>query len=258
MPKLLNLANRTKELDTFLQMAQGNHECRILLIEGDSGMGKSSLLRRFKQKCPPEVKYVPLDCKGSSSIPHFLSQVMNCLGKKQFQSFGNQLKTFIQGGVDFSENDIEAEKISIAIHGANIDPQAQEYRLHRLHDAFFEDLAKFENRIIIALDTYQMANETLKTWIESTWLGTVEQHLEKVVTVIAGQSIPDPNHVIWGDGCEHFPLTSINDLNAWCEFCSDLPDHAIEPILIGLKGHPKDVHETLLTLIKSGRYSGQY
>jgi len=251
MPKLRNLANRTKELNTFLKMVRGDHECRILLIEGESGMGKSSLLRQFKQKCPPEVKYVTLDCKGSSSIPDFLSQVMNCLGRKKFQSFGNQLKTFIQGGVDFSENDIKAEEISIAINGTNINSQAQAYRLHRLHDAFFEDLAKFENRIIIALDTYQMANETLKTWIEGTWLGTVEQRLEKVVTVIAGQSIPDPNHVIWGDGCEHFPLTPIDDLTAWCKFCSDLPeysklsDDSIKTIILIANGHPLSVTQML-------------
>ena len=40
MAKLHKLANRTKELETFLQMAQGNHDCRIMLIEGESGMGK--------------------------------------------------------------------------------------------------------------------------------------------------------------------------------------------------------------------------
>jgi hypothetical protein len=254
MPKLRNLANRTKELELFLNMAQGKHDCRILLIEGESGMGKSSLLSRFQQQCPSGVKYVPFDCKGLDSIAAFLSEVVNDLGRKQFPAFEKQLRTFIQGSVDFSENDIEADKISIAINGTNIDPQAQAHRLQQLHNAFFEDLEKFEHRTIIALDTYQMANKDLQNWIENVWLRTVKRRLEKVVTVIAGQSIPDPNHSVWGDECEHFPLTPIDDLKAWCEFCSDLPDHAIKPILIVFKGHPKNVHEMLLTVINSGQY----
>ena len=254
MAKLRKLANRTKELEIFLKMAQGNHDCRIMLIEGESGMGKTSLLSRFRQQCPDEVKYVPFDCKGLDSIAAFLSEVVNDLGRAQFPIFEKKLRTFIQGGVDFSENDIAAEKISIAINGINIDPKAQEHRLQQLHDAFFDDLERFDHQIVITLDTYQMANESLQNWIESIWLRTVERRLKKFVTVIAGQTIPNINNSVWGHECEHFKLTPIDDLTAWCEFCSDLPDHAIKPILIGFKGHPKNVHEMLLTVINSGKY----
>lgn len=100
-----------------------------------------------------------------------------------------------------------------------------------------------------------MANKSLQDWIEGTWLRTVVRRLKKVTTVIAGQATPNPMcNSVWGDECEHFKLTSIDDLKAWCEFCSELPDHAIKPILIGFKGHPKNVHEMLLAVIKSGQY----
>ena len=95
MAKLRKLANRTRELEIFLQMAQGNHDCRIMLIEGESGMGKSSLLSRFQQQCPDTVKYVPFDCKGLDSIAAFLSEVVNDLGRAQFPTFVKQLRTFI-------------------------------------------------------------------------------------------------------------------------------------------------------------------
>ena len=142
MAKLRKLANRTKELEIFLKMAQGNHDCRIMLIEGDEGMGKTSLLNRFQQQCPDEVEYVPFDCKGLNSIPAFLSEVINDLGREQFPIFEKKLRTFIQGSVEFSENDTAAEKISIAINGTSLDPQVQEHRLRQLHDAFFHDLEK--------------------------------------------------------------------------------------------------------------------
>ena len=251
MAKLRKLANRTKELEIFLKMAQGNHDCRIMLIEGESGMGKTSLLSRFQQQCPNEVKYVPFDCKGLDSIAAFLSEVVNDLGRAQFPIFEKKLRTFIQGSVDFSENDIAAKEISIAINGTSIDPQAQEHRLRQLHDAFFHDLETFEYQIVIALDTYQMANESLQNWIESTWLRTVKRRLKKVITIIAGQSIPDPNHLVWGDECTHFILTPILDEKAWYEFCSDLPEYSVLPelavkgITLGAKGHPLSVNQML-------------
>ena len=251
MAKLRKLANRTKELEIFLQMAQGNHDCRIMLIEGESGMGKTSLLSRFRQQCPDEVKYVPFDCKGSNSILAFLSQVADYLGRVQFPTFVKQLRTFGQGSVDFSENDIAAEKISIAIYGNNLDSEAQEYRSQQLQTAFFHDLERFEHQIVIALDTYQMANESLRDWIESTWLRTVERRLKKVVTVVAGQSIPDPNHLVWANECTHFILTPILDEKAWYEFCSDLPEYcelpelAVKAIALVAEGHPLNVNQML-------------
>lgn len=249
MPKLRNLANRTKELEIFLKMAAGEHDCCIMLIEGMSGMGKTSLLGRFRQECPSEIKYVPFDCKGVNSVAAFLSEIVTDLGREQFPSFTDKIRFFVQGGVDFSENDIAAEKtISIAIN-SNFDDEAQKYRLEQLQDAFFRDLAKLPHRTVITLDTYQMANESLQVWIESKWLRTVGRHLDNVITVIAGQSIPDPNNSVWGDECEHFPLTAIVDVEAWHEFCSDLPRDMVEGFALVCDGHPASVHQMLSTVM---------
>lgn len=251
MPKLRKLANRTKELEIFLKMAQGKHDCRIMLIEGASGMGKSSLLSRFGQKCPSEVKYVPFDCKGLNSIAAFLSEVVTDLGRAQFPSFVKQVKLFSQGSIDFSENDIEADKISIAINGSNLDKQAQEHRLQQLHNAFFEDLSKLEDRIVIVLDTFQDANPELQSWVEHTWLRTVERRLKNIATVIAGQSIPDPNNAVWGNECEHFPLTHILDIDYWYDFCPHLSKDTIKTILLLTEGHPLQFHQSLSMVEKN-------
>ena len=251
MPKLRNLANRTKELEIFLKMAAGDHECCIMFVEGSSGMGKTSLLGRFKQECPNEVRYVPFDCKGGVSVAAFLSQIVVDLGREQFPSFASEVNGFIKGGVDFSENDIAAENtISIAIN-SNVDAAAQEYRLAQLQGAFFADLAKLNHRTVIALDTYQLANKTLQNWIESTWLRAVgRRQLNNIVTVVAGQSIPDPNSAVWGSECEHFPLEPIVELAEWCRFCSDLSEDMVKAAMILNHGHPLTVHQALLTLAK--------
>lgn len=253
MPKLRHLANRIKELELFLKMAEGKHDCRILLIEGPSGIGKTSLLMRFKQKCP--VHYVPFDCKGVASVAAFLSQVVVELGRKQFPTFISKVNVFVQGGVDFSENDIDAEKmVSIAIN-SDVDPATQAHRLEQLQQAFFDDLANLEYRVVITLDTYQMANDLLRIWIESKWLRAVGRQLENVVTVIAGQSVPDSeSNSVWGDECDYFKLSPI-EVTAWYQFCSELqsglPEEAVKAIALGCKGHPANVHQMLSVAIES-------
>ena len=68
-----------------------------------------------------EVKYVPFDRKGVASVATFLSHVIVDLGRDHFPTFLSQGKRICSGGVDFSENDIAAEKmISIAIN-SNVD-----------------------------------------------------------------------------------------------------------------------------------------
>ena len=232
-------------------MAAGDHDCCIMFVEGASGMGKTSLLNRFKQECPGEVKYVPFDCKGMASVATFLSHVIVDLGRDHFPTFLARVRGFVQGGVDFSENDIAAEKmISIAIN-SNVDSATQEYRLAQLQEAFFSDLAALDHRTVITVDTYQSAIEPLQNWFESQWLRAVERQLKNVVTVVAGQSVPNPNNSVWGNECEHFPLKPIIEVAEWCRFCSDLPEEAIKAIMLCGKGHPKNVHQMLLLAIES-------
>lgn len=250
MPKSRHLANRTKELEVFLKMVSGNHDCRIMLIEGASGMGKTSLLSRFRQKCPPAVRYVPFDCKGVSSIAAFLSEVVVDLGQENFPTFLNKVKLFVQAGVDFSENDIAAEKtISIAIN-SHVDSATQEYRLETLQQEFIADLGRLDCQIVITLDTYQAANEQFQKWVESKWLRAVSRRLGNVVTLIAGQSVPDASNSVWGDECDHFTLTPILELDAWCNFCHDwldhsLPEDAIRALILASEGHPAQIYQSI-------------
>lgn len=172
------------------------------------------------------------------------------LGREQFPAFAAKVSGFINGGVDFSENDIAADTISIAIN-SNVDAAAQEYRLAQLQEAFFADLSKLKHRTVITLDTYQLANKPLQDWIESTWLRAVERQLDKIVTVVAGQSIPDPNSAVWGDECEHFPLKPIVEVDEWCRFCSDLSlsEDAVKTAMLMCGGHPATVHQALSMLV---------
>jgi hypothetical protein len=250
MAKLRKLANRTKEFETFLAMAKGQHDCRILLIEGKSGMGKTSLLERFRQDCPKEVLLIPFQAKGIAAIGDFFEKVIRKLGKDCFPSFIKQLQVYELGGVDFSSNDISAKEISIVINA--FDADSQNHRLRKLERAFFNDLQSIQCRIVILFDTYEKASDFLKNWIETKWLPEVEEELTNIVCIIAGQEIPNSNCLLWGDLSQEFILKEIQDPNIWCECFSEFPKGAIETIYAISKGHPDQFQLTLNEVLNSG------
>ncbi|MEM9246132.1 MAG: hypothetical protein AAGA67_10390, partial [Cyanobacteria bacterium P01_F01_bin.153] len=169
-----------------------------------------------------------------------------------FQLFTKRVQSFAQGDVDFSGNDIKAkETIAIAIN--SVDLKAREFRLAELENAFFKDLSNYGERLVVSLDTYQSATEEFVSWIEGKWLRAVDRRLKNVATVIAGQVAPDPNHVVWGDECEHFHLKPILDCREWQEFWSELSEDVVKGIAIVGEGHPKRVHEMLQTV--TGKWS---
>ncbi|MEI6331595.1 MAG: hypothetical protein WCP16_20320 [Pseudanabaena sp. ELA645] len=47
----MKLANRTREVEFFTKMLRGDLSQRILLIQGASGMGKTTLLAKFASVC---------------------------------------------------------------------------------------------------------------------------------------------------------------------------------------------------------------
>ncbi|MEB3117633.1 MAG: ATP-binding protein [Limnothrix sp.] len=255
MAKIHKLANRTKERQVFLEMVRAEHDCRILLIEGESGMGKSTLLTSFRQECQKfdSVSDVTFDCKGLVSLAAFLYQFLEDLGKGSFPRFTKQVNKMSGGGIEFADNEISGQnQISIALN-PGVDARAQEFRQEQLLEAFVEDLLAMPQRIVIILDTFQEANETLQHWISGRWLRTVSRKLTNVVMVVAGHHVPDHNNSVWGDNCEHFPLKGIEDPKEWCNYARSigfetLPEDAIKCLALHCDGIPESVIKALNTI----------
>ncbi|RFP62836.1 MAG: ATP-binding protein [Limnothrix sp. CACIAM 69d] len=252
MAKIHKLANRTKERQTFLEMVRAEHDCRILLIEGESGMGKSTLLRSFRQECQmlESVSYVAFDCKGLESLPAFLYQFLEDLGKENFPRFTKRIRQMDVGGVEFTGNDISGQnQISIALN-PGVDAKGQEYRQEQLIEDFVEDLLAMSRRVVIIVDTFQEAHEPFQQWIGGRWLKTVARKLTNVVMVVAGHHVPDRNNLAWGDDCEYFSLNGIRDHQEWCVYAQHVglghfAEETIRALAICFQGKPSEVSQAL-------------
>ncbi len=57
------LANRTPELQLFKQIVRGDNPNRILLIQGESGVGKTELLSQFSRHVPQSIPCISIDLR---------------------------------------------------------------------------------------------------------------------------------------------------------------------------------------------------
>lgn len=238
------IANRTRELVLFQKMVTGQHPAKILLIEAASGMGKSWLLRKFREHCAAPTRTVSLDLKGAElGIPYIFNWVCEELGYTQFPKFQTELRQMVSGAINFANNQMEGEQtIQIAL---NVDETTRKYRLSALQRAFFEDLGGLDYPVVLLLDTFQLAVTELQNWIESELLRRASR-LSNLIVVVAGQQVPNPENINWYDFREYCCLKPIEDEEAWFEFAKGInprfEEAAIKAFVRALRGNPRNIH----------------
>lgn len=244
----MKLANRTKEVEFFKQMLLGQIPKQILLIQADSGMGKTSLLAKFAGLClvhSEAVLLVQIDLKSAKTtgIAYIFSRLQRKLGEGNFTRFNAALREFLSTGIEVSGNQIEGteNQIQVVLHTENED--IYNIRLNKLQEAFFSDLQALKKPILIIFDTFNSAPLQLANWIGGGFLAEIAD-IENIKVVIAGQSVPTPT-IEWMDKSETHCLFSIDDINNWYSFARDkgLPfkKEEIKVFVRLLNGHPAKI-----------------
>lgn len=246
------IANRTAELALFQQMLAKRNPAKILLIKAPSGMGKSWLLRKFRECCPPPACVISLNLRGADlGVSYVLNWICEDLGYANFPRFQEDLQRMMSGSINFSNNTLEGEQnILIAL---NVDETQRKYRLSSLQSSFFKDLATLDHPVILLIDTFDSAVKELQNWIESELLRRAVR-LPNLTVVVAGQEVPNPENIDWGNQCEYHRLEPIDDEEAWFAFAQknypNFEKPAVKAFVKVLNGHPLQIHQTLQNLAK--------
>ena len=253
---MTRLANRTQEIAQFLKMVEGRCEERIFLIEAPSGCGKTSLLMRFEAECPKEVKSAWVDLKAAQTgAPYVFSRIRKKLGAEQFPQFIRAVQQFMSGGVEVSGNEIQGQENQIQVVLNVQDESLRNMRLIALREAFFQDLVALPHPVLLILDTFNEAPETLANWIAGEFLAEVAD-APNVLAVVAGQQVPEPSGE-WMRCHYHCGLENILEIDAWWDYAQiqGLPfsrDEVGMAIRI-LKGQPSEIVKTFEALAREAR-----
>jgi hypothetical protein len=175
-----DLANRNlKEWPAIVELLGGRSRERILLYEGDSGLGKSHLIRQASSYAKTlGIPVVRIDLKSDASINGILGMFDLDLGE--------HLPNF---SLDGAKN------------------------VHLLR----KDLRNLRVPVLIIVDSYDekiVINKSLADWFSQQILSEVETALSLAV-IVAGQKLPDFTNSGWRDLAKHFPLAPITEIEHW-------------------------------------------
>jgi hypothetical protein len=206
-----DLADRDKkEWPAVVDLLAGRSRQRIILFEGDSGVGKSELVRQavaYGKKLGLPV--APVNFKGGAL------KIDDVLGQIDLE-LGARLPNFSR-------------------EGAN--------KTHLLR----KDLRALREPVFLLFDSYEDAvdNKIVADWLNQHLLTEVEIALSLAV-IVAGRRVPDYAKAGWRDLARHIPLEPITELEPWQEWISqrypgfndkgDLPT-----VLILAEGYPSSM-----------------
>jgi len=205
--------DREEELEIFKTMLSGKNEERILLIEAQSGMGKTILLGEFDHSKPKRIAFAKIDFKGGgTSIAELFYRLRDKLGREiKFPNLDKELKGILNPTIDIKSN-MMLGKNQIDAYLSSRDDQEREMRLSALTDALFKDLRNL-GKVLIIFDTFEKSDGSIKKWLADSFLSRV-QNSPNTFVVIGGQEVPEDN-LEWD--CIRRPLKGIPH-NHWQKY----------------------------------------
>jgi hypothetical protein len=217
--------DRTNEQESFRALLDLSQEARVITIRADGGMGKSSLLKRFRLICQNWVPRIPcalIDLKLIKEPSQFIFKARKRLEPARFQRFDELERSLADddftpfgasaasglatveeqtGGTLIGRADrvVQFENVpSVEYHETERRPltagqQAIAYRV--MTQTFFEELAEAcsSQAAVFLIDTYEQSSADIQDWLQSTLLRmhVFEERCVGLIVVVAGQRVPD-------------------------------------------------------------------
>jgi energy-coupling factor transporter ATP-binding protein EcfA2 len=229
------LANYKNERAAFTRLWEPRCDEPILLLVGQSGCGKTSLLRICRKAAPDDAQQIFVDCKRDGINPaEVFSRTADCLPSGRLPAFSQYLR---QHNVEISGNQIEGNSNQINVLLGSGSEQERKERLVWLTDAWLRDLSQLDQPLLLAVDTYEKAGADLQSWLRSV-LVRLPRACARLRVVIAGQMVPSTKTCEeWTDCCAEFELKGVPEAEHWLPVIRErgfrVPE---EPPLIFLSG----------------------
>ncbi len=256
MPKLLShIADRQQEIDLFSHLLLERNQGQILLISGEGGMGKTSLLRVFVNICHERnilnsIFSFRLPTSGPIEVMLHLSQGLGWANFGEFReeltSINPQLSTKSEQGVTSGIH------IELALSGFDI--EERQARLSIITNAFFTDLRALllqTQTVACFFDDIEIAGPITQDWLCNSFLESA-YHTSGTVVVLAGRQVPELNRE-WKNSVIHHRLDSIRNVEDWIEYQKEIaPILEIETIRMFCKaseGRPLEIAMMLSKLV---------
>lgn len=267
LPDLLlpYIIDRAREQELFSQILTSENK-RILMISGEGGMGKTSLLNLFATICKQQsilfssikLRYTPVS--PIDILSEITMQINNQSANVEFGNFRDAIKylsepTFQRS--DFKPEVAESKKSKVIKLLTGDLRKAQPDIQGRIDDAFFKDLYLIERNnspIVFLFDDMELIGPQLKNWFINSFIGK-GINVSKLITVTAGRNAFEKGF-IWEKYAARHKLGTIgvNDWKQYAKYISEtIPDETVEKLNKKSLGFPLAMAVLLERLALAGK-----
>lgn len=209
------LANYKTELQQFQELVAFDSRQRILMFHGESGVGKSELLRACQSRVPQHIRLVSVQLRGSDTTP---AGILYRLGQRGGWDRLPQLTQRVasmtkrqNGTGDESWRVNMRRQLSEVVSQGSIAERRQ--RLADLTEAWFSDLNGFRSPLLLVMDTFEQTTTEMQKWLDQHFLPGVAQ-VQQMRVLMAGRTVPEPS-VEWHHCCTSHQLPGVHEAEAW-------------------------------------------
>lgn len=249
-------ANYHDERAAFRELFADVCSKRILLFKGASGTGKSSLLKACLNEAEAGRQPINIELRDSAvSVTEIFSRSAKRLGWEkltQFSQCAQELAAHApQIQVAGVQQQGETNNLRIALNVQNLGDR--EHRQTLLTDAWFADVEKLDEPLVMVFDAYEQAPSEVKNWLSGPFLSRTAE-CTGVRIAIAGKSVPDAG-IEWNHCHALHELYGVSDAREWLPVVAALGKRVpVEPaeiwlggICYTLKGQPSAIMEVIKT-----------
>lgn len=251
------IANYERERKLFADLLDSKSAKRILLFFGESGTGKSTLLRSLIEKIPTRTKCVPIELRGAAvGVAEIFYRLAGHLDWSQLSNFSIRLLSMQPEAVTaIDRNRLVGIKnrINVSLYSQGLIDRAE--RIAALTEALFEDIDSLGQLVLLTFDTFDNASTEASEWLAGPFLERVAR-ANNVRVVIAGKFVPNDNNIEWGYCCDVRELTGIREADPWLVIIDELRKYIPHPSCSGwmsgvcaaLNGNPAKIMQVIESL----------
>lgn len=256
------IANYTKERQILEDILEPFNSKKIVVIKGQSGIGKSTLLDYYLEKYRNITTRV--DCRyGNIDINHILLKIEQFYQEENLKNFINTWEKFEQNenhlnlavnGNSLSGNENQMH-INLVLQQQQDKEKSNFLRAMGLTRALFFDLQHIDKPLILIVDTFNNLNRETKIWLESVFLSYVINSKNLKVIIASQEWLEGVNGIEWGYSCERCELKGIQEAEHWLPVVEQLGMRLpslewLAGLCYGCRGNPKLILESLIGFSK--------
>ncbi len=244
------IANYTHELEQFNQLIDMSNRLNILMLQGESGSGKS----HFISHCLKLAKDIPsahvkLE-NGGESVTTLFNVMGSKVGREHLPLFNEAVGSLVCEPLKDEADAMWQIKLRRHLReiGKTADLPTKLAHFQVLTDSWFADSLNFPRPLIVAIDTYEKRSTEFDNWIREEFLFGIA-HSNNIKVLIGGQQLPQAD-AEWEAFISTLQLQGVSDPQDWLawgeEVGLELPAaDVIMGICLALKGNPSAIVQTL-------------